>query len=253
MGMSASQRPILASAAAVIILLAGCESGDGGTADPAPSAQPSPTASSACPPELGTCLGDLTAGTHSTTTFRPAITYTVPAGWANGIDLPRNVLLARAADPVEDFYGGNGITIMANVVAAAQNCGESGESGVGRTADQLARWIAALPGLKSSSARPATIGGWSGSVLDIQMAPGWSKTCPFAEEPVVPLLQTSDPAQFHPTGTFLAKGGSNRLYLLDAPGGGNLLINVIDIPGGISLQGYLPVATPVVESMRFGT
>lgn len=30
------------------------------------------------------------------------------------------------------------------------------------------------------------------------------------------------------------------------------MIDVIDIPGGISLQSYLPIATPVVESMKFG-
>jgi hypothetical protein len=43
------------------------------------------------------------------------------------------------------------------------------------------------------------------------------------------------------------------LYLLDAPSGGTLLIDVIDIPGGVSLEHYLPVATPVIDSMRFGT
>jgi hypothetical protein len=138
-------------------------------------------------------------------------------------------------------------------VAAAQNCDENGEPGVGRTADQLARWIAGLPGVQATEPRPATVGGWSGFVLDIKLAATWTKTCPFAEEPVVPLTQTGDPAQFHPTGMFLAKGGSNRLYLLDAPGGGNLVIDVIDIPGGISLQQYLPAVRPVLDSMRFGT
>ncbi|MFF5297166.1 hypothetical protein [Paractinoplanes globisporus] len=257
MGMSTSQRTVLAAVAAAVILLAGCDSGDGGSgsgdkAQSAPSAQPSPSASAACEPELGTCRGDLVAGTYRTATFRPPITYTVPPGWSNGIDLPHNFLLSRPGDPALDFYGGNAITIMSNVVAASQKCDDRGEPGVGRTAGDLARWIDRLPGVTATTPRPATVGGWPGFLLDIQLAQGWTKTCPVAEEPMVPLLQTGDPAQFHPTGIFLPKGGSNRLYLLDAPGGGNILIDIIDIPGGISLRDYLPAVTPVVESLYFG-
>jgi len=247
MGMSASQRPKLATVVAAVIILAGCDSGDAVKATATPAAS-----SSACPAELGTCRGDLAAGSYRSATFRPPITYTVPAGWTNGIDLPRNFLLARATDPVEDFYGVNAINAMSNVVAAAQDCEEDGEPGVGRTAGDLSRWIDGLPGVQASAPRPVTVGGWSGFVLDVQLAAGWTKTCPIAEEPMVPLLQTGDPAQFHPTGTLIPKGGSSRLYLLDAPGGGNLMINIIDIPGGISMQNYLPIATPVVESMTFG-
>lgn len=186
MGMSASQRPKLASIAAAIILLAGCDSGD------AEKATATPSAASPCPAELGTCRGDLAAGTYRSATFRPPITYTVPAGWTNGIDLPRNFLLARVTDPVEDFYGGNAINAMPNVVAAAQNCEEDGEPGVGRTAADLSRWIDGLPGVQASPSRPVTVGGWSGFVLDVQLAAGWTKTCPIAEEPMVPLLQTGD-------------------------------------------------------------
>ncbi|WP_433362761.1 hypothetical protein ACQPZX_30895 [Actinoplanes sp. CA-142083] len=252
--MSTSQRTVSAAVATAVILLAGCDSGDGksGSDDKAQSAQPSPASSAACPPEGGTCRGDLVAGTYHTATFQPAITYTVPAGWANGIDLPRNFLLARPGDPVLDFFGGNAITIMSNVVAASQHCDENGEPGVGRTAGDLARWLDGLPGVTASTPRPATVGGWPGFVLDVQLAKGWTRTCPIAEEPMVPLLQTGDPAQFHPTSTFLPEGGSSRLYLLDAPGGGTVLINIIDIPGGITLQSYLPAATPIVESIYFG-
>jgi hypothetical protein len=34
-----------------------------------------------------------------TVTFSPAITYTVPAGWTNGEDLPGNFLLQLDHDP----------------------------------------------------------------------------------------------------------------------------------------------------------
>jgi hypothetical protein len=251
--MSASHRTTAAVVvAAVIILLAGCRSGHRTSASTAPPGRPSASAGPSCPPDGGTCLGDLAAGTHATATFQPAITYTVPAGWTNGLDLPSNVLLSRATDPVEDFYGGNGIEVMGDVAAAAQNCDETAEPGVGRTADQLARWVAGLPGVQAGSPRPAAVGGLSGFVVDLRLVDTWTKTCPFADEPVVPLMVVGDPAQFHPTRTFIAKGMSLRLYLLDRPDGGNLLINVVDIPDGIGFQDYLEVAAPIVNSMRIG-
>jgi hypothetical protein len=138
------------------------------------------------------------------------------------------------------------------VGAAAQNCDESAEPGVGGTAEQLAKWVAGLPGVESGNPRPAAVGGWTGFVMDIRLAGTWTKTCPFADDPVVPLTLTGDPAQFHQTRTFIAKGLSLRLYFLDTPDGGNVQINVIDIPDGISFKDYLAVATPIVESMRFG-
>jgi hypothetical protein len=41
------------------------------------------------------------------------------------------------------------------------------------------------------------------------------------------------------------------MYILDRPGGGNVMVLVIDIPDGISFADYLAAATPVVESMQF--
>lgn len=239
--------------AVVVILLAGCESSEDTTVDGPPSAQPSATVPSACPAGGGTCRGDLTAGSYSSETFRPVITYTVPAGWSNTIDLPRSFLLARTDDPIEYFYGGNAILVMRDVGAAAQNCDESLEPGVGRSADQLARWVAGLPGLQAGTPRPATVGGWTGSVIDIGFAPTWTQHCPFADDPVVPLALTADPAQFHAQRSFIAKDMSEQLYFLDAPDGGNVLIVVLDIPGGIEFADYVAIATPVVDSMVFAS
>jgi hypothetical protein len=237
--------------AAVVILLAGCGSGDGRTPEVATAARPSATGGTVCPPRGGTCRGDLAAGTYTSTTFQPAITYTVPEGWTNGIDLPRVFLVSRIADPVENFYGGNAINVMSDVGAAARNCDESLEPGVGRHADQLARWVAGLPGVQASEARPITVGGWTGSVVDVSFVPTWTKSCPFADEPVVPLVLNGDPAQFHPVRMFIAKGVSQRLYFLDAPDGGNVLISVLDIPQGIGFAEYVATVAPIVDSMHF--
>jgi hypothetical protein len=252
--MSAWRRTTAAVAAVVVvILLAGCAPGDGTTTDQPPPARPSATGGSACPPVRGTCRGDLAAGTYTSATFRRTITYTVPQGWTNRIDLPRAFELARIADPVENFYGSNAIDVMLDVGAAAQNCDESLEPGVGRSADQLARWVAGLPGVQASQPRPVTVGGWSGSVVDVSFVATWTKTCPFADEPVVPLALTGDPAQFHPARTFIARGISQRLFFLDAPNGGNVLITVLDIPEGIGLADYVAIATPIIDSIRFAS
>src|SRR6476659_4891283 len=55
---------------------------------------PPPPVGIACPNSHGgTCLGTIPAGTYTTTTFRPPITYTIPQRWTNGEDLPGNFLL----------------------------------------------------------------------------------------------------------------------------------------------------------------
>lgn len=151
------------------------------------------------------------------TTFRPTTTYTVPAGWANTLDLPGNFLLARVAEPVVDFYGGNAIIVMPDVAASARDCGEAAQPGVGRTADHITRWLARRPGLTVSPRVPATAGGLSGYAVDIRLADGWTGYCPFADDPVVPLTVSGDPAQFHPTRTIAARGTSQRAYVLDGP------------------------------------
>ena len=55
----------------------------------AAAVQPVLPLSPLCTPVFyGTCLGELTAGTHSTSTLRPKLSYTVPVGWTNSGDKP---------------------------------------------------------------------------------------------------------------------------------------------------------------------
>jgi hypothetical protein len=58
-----------------------------------------PPAEHFCPfVDGGTCLEAIDAGTYTTTTFQPSITYTVPDGWLNREDLPGNFLLHLDGD-----------------------------------------------------------------------------------------------------------------------------------------------------------
>ena len=244
-----------------IILVAGCASPADSRIYPTPSIggwptesiAPSASASPVCDPRGGTCLGDIAPGTYTSTTFRPRFTYTVPGGWSNTMDLPTNFLLARTDDPVVDFYGGNAINLVPNVAAASQNCEQTPEPGVGRTAQAISDWLVGLAAVQSSGPRPTTVGGLTGFVVDAQLTPTWTRSCPFGEGALIQMTVAGDPAEFRRHSAILAVGVSVRLYVLDRPGGGNVMVLVVDIPDEISFADYLMAATPVVESMQFGS
>ncbi|HKD97511.1 MAG TPA: hypothetical protein VKB69_07885 [Micromonosporaceae bacterium] len=220
---------------------------------PAPATSAAATAGSTCDPRMGTCLGPVAAGTYTSTSFNPPITYTVPAGWENFQDSLTDFMLDRTSDPVDDFFGQNAIYIHRNVSAAAQDCGSSAEPGVGRSVEQLAAWLGGLDGLTVTPAKPATMGGLDGLTLDIRLAKGWRKTCDWANDrPIVPLTISGDPAQFRHTGHFTAQGGTWRFYLLATPDGGNVAVQLLDIPRGVSFDGYMKAVAPVLASLRFG-
>ena len=94
---------VVASTLALAVLLAACSGSDDVSKDQPPSATSAPTwqttispgpSTADCPNyEGGLCLGKLDAGTYSTSEFKPKLTYTVPAGWANYEDLRGQFLL----------------------------------------------------------------------------------------------------------------------------------------------------------------
>ncbi|MBA3800759.1 MAG: hypothetical protein H0X18_17020 [Geodermatophilaceae bacterium] len=87
-----------------------------------------------------------------------------------------------------------------------------------------------------------TIGGLEGVVTDIGLADGFTGTCPYAHngEPLVPLVVGTGLAGLHHVvnGSFTA-----RLYLLAAPTGETIAIEVIDHAGGETLDQLTEVVT----------
>jgi hypothetical protein len=233
----------------VIALSAAACSGKTGVGEPTPSASsPSPTPTECPNPNNGgACLGPIAAGTYTTTKFQPAITYTVPSGWANFEDLVGNFLLVPPGGnlPGVDADTSDFIGVYATV-AAPNGCEQGAAPSVGLKVTDIARWMNQNPGLDTTEPRSITVGGLRGVVLDIRMTAGWKKTCSYAEDghPLVPILVGS-------LSTYLDHNVSGRhatrLYLLDN-GGTALAIEVVDISGGSHLNGY----SRVVETMRFG-
>lgn len=212
------------SAVALALILAGCSGA-------APSAPSEPTASALAP------------GTYTSRAFQPAVTYTVPDGWDAPDDSATYVRLRPAGSEVVGIY------LFRDPRPASQDpaCPETALAGVGAGSAQLATWLRGLPGLVVSAPQLASIGGLRGTMLDVGLAPGWTESCPFANgAPTVPLFVGSK-GEYR----WIAVGNERlRLYLLDAPGGGTVVVDV-DAFDGTLFEALLAEATPIVQSMRF--
>ena len=194
-----------------------------------------------CPyPHGGNCLGAITAGAYTTTTFRPTISYTVPNGWVNGEDLPGNFLLQLADDP--RYLG-----IYRNV-AAPLECEEHPDPNVNQSVEAIADWLTSHPGLVTTEPQAVAVGGVDGVFIDISLDPSWTVTCPYSQgAPIVPFIIGGGPSSLHHV---IVPGFQERLYLLEVDGG-NLAIEVG--PEGASLPEYLELVTPIIESPELRT
>jgi hypothetical protein len=249
----------LAAGIALTLIVSGCSAGPEASTTESPpasgttagSARPSATRGTCNPFEDGgPCLGKLGAGTYTTQVFTPSITYTVTDGWGNWEDLLGNFLLLPPGETLEGVNGDarDFIGIYHGVAAMAADCEEVPEPGVGSSAQAMADWFGSHPGLVVTQLQPIEIGGLNGLVLDLNLAPDWTGTCPFAQagEPLVPLIIGTGPAGL---GHVLNASFTTRLYLLDLAGG-NIVIEVVDHPG--DEQGLGDYAT-VVDDIKFGT
>jgi YVTN family beta-propeller protein len=212
---------------------------------PSPAATHASTANS-CPSSDATCIGPLAAGEYTTVTFQPQLTYRVPAGWANFQDLPGNFLLVPPGGNKAGVDAGTSDAVgVFTSIAIANGCGDGEAPGVGRSVPDIAGWMVRQPGLVTTRPRSASIGGLSGVVLDVKMANGWTKTCPWSNgNPVVPLIVGYGPSGFNHS---IGPGYAMRLYLLHN-GSNTLAIEVDDATGGQHLNDY----SAVINDLKFG-
>jgi len=223
-----------AAAAAPSLARAVADAGRAQTGD----ADPRPV----CPnPHGGQCLGPLEPGTYTTVTFSPAITYTVPAGWTNGEDLPGNFLLQLEGD--SRYLG---IYRDANV---PDGCAEHPDPDVSQSVSDYTRWLRRHPLLRATKPIPVSLGGLHGVAIDISKAPGTEgEGCTYEETitGAVPFIVGGrGPASLHHV---IMDGWKERLYLLRYKRG-NVAIEVG--PEGASLPEYLKEIRPILRSLRF--
>jgi len=218
-------------------LLLGCGPGQsvGASSSPqaAPSAQTSATSSvpATSPPK--------------SSVFQPAFLYELPQGWYQSEDFSALFRLLPNGFSNEDFDSGkvDGVTLIAGVGAANVDCTDSMAPGVGRDPKAIATELASRPGLVATKGE-AAIGGLPGYVLDLRLAPGWTKECPDPPGPTVPLINSSNYNQ--------RMGGSRliRLYLLDLTTSslhlsGTLAIELDDLTGGDHIESLSKIASGI--------
>jgi hypothetical protein len=245
-------------AAAVVVSLVSC-SGASDSATPTVSSSPSTTGQSAasvspeptkspCPnPEGQACLGELAAGTYTTTVFQPGLTYTVPAGWKNYEDTPGNFLLVPPDGNLPGVNAGTSDFIgIYTSVGPPKGCEDGVAPGILATPVGFKGWAAHQPGFRKPQFRHVSVGGLSGVVADLRMAPGWRKTCSWSGGvPVQPMITGLGISSLDHT---LVPGQVTRLYLLDYLEGA-LAIEGVDIKDAHHLPSY----SQIVQKLRFAT
>jgi hypothetical protein len=188
---------------------------------------------------------ELDPGTYTSAVFETPITFTVPEGWKVFEDEPGQFGLARIAND------GPPLLVLRDVRAAATDCSERPEDGVGHTAEEFTAWLAAHEGLTTTDPAPVTVGGLDGMVLDISLDESWTTPCPFSGgQPLVMTL----------VGTSISRGlhwgidatEEQRVWVLDLPqvDGGNIVI-MADACCGVTPDEQLSAAQQVVESFTF--
>jgi hypothetical protein len=218
---------------------------------PTESAESGSPSASACPnPNGGTCAGLLEPGPHRSGQFIPPIDYIIPPdppiAWDNPEDRP-GVFTLHPAGPETDA-----IFFFRDVRVFTEGCDPRFDETVGNTAGEIAAWMEANPGLIATNVQPVTHGGLRGVQLDLAASGTYTTDCPndgktYPDElPILPLFGGAGSGDL---AWFIGGDERIRLYLLDMPGGGNIVIG-IDAIGG-DFETLLETTQRVLDSITF--
>jgi hypothetical protein len=218
---------------------------------------------SACLDPGNWCLGELEAGTQASLFFDPyrpgfgqrvsrygAMTYEVPEGWANADDHPHLHTLMRA----NDYQDGGSLSCIdcpdsiwlgANPRAIGIGCEEVADEAIGSSADALAVWIRAHPGLDVSEGPTFAVDGRRTFVMDIMVPEDYADACvdPELDRSFVPLFT-------HPGYTFgIGTGDRHRLTLVEIDADTAMLIG-IDTLDPADIDAFVDEVQPILDSIQ---
>lgn len=202
------------------------------------------------------CLGDLEPGERVTTFFYPqvpegewqqvrgAVSYTVPAGWANTWDEASEYLLQP-----QSATGETGIYMWSEVaiVSAANVCGPDPDPNIERTPAAMAGWVADNPHLLTTGPVAVSIDGLDGMRIDASVRPDTTLPCTGDLQPFVPMFVDNDAAGLQ---WGFPPEGHKRLFFLDL-GEGRTLVISIEAEDEATYLALLDEATEIVESAEF--
>jgi hypothetical protein len=211
---------------------------------------------SSCKDPSDNCLGPLDAGTYAsqfinfgapTAGWQPrfgAVTYTVPAGWANDSDWPAFIGFAPQAD-YDRWVVGQGtpreleLVADARAVETAKPCTAAPAFPRGPAAILAA--MKDVPGLVVGASGEITVGGHAASWVDLSVDDATLRPCPGGERIVEYLVTASG-------GEALAVGERARLILLSADAG---TIGIVVRAPAADFEALVTSAMPIVASMQF--
>lgn len=210
----------------------------------------------------------LPPGTHLTSQFNPfgdaalpgRLSYTVPAGWKVKGDEAGSLGLHHVGGAAQGQTSTNSFVMIfarSRVAAAGPDgatCGPlTGDTGVGTGIDDIVAAIIARPGVVSTPPVAVTIGGYPGTMLDLQLAPSWTGYCVGLGGPVVgvPILVGAG----NETGPGLGLGPDQplRLILLKLTDERTMAIGFSDVGPSppSSLDRTSADVLPILESFVF--
>jgi hypothetical protein len=187
------------------------------------------------------CAGPLTAGTNSSAKFNPAITFTVPDGWANHEDTIGSYVLytPSSVPPATDGGTRDWVAFLRDVVAIPPDCksGPSQSFDANASAADIAAWMAGRAHLVTTTPKPVNVGGLNGLVLDIRLADGAPPECSDTV-PGVALIHGLGPTDGYDQG--IGAGSAMRFYFFDYKGA-VMAIEIDDVSGGQHLDDFASI------------
>ena len=248
--MQTNLKTLLAAAAVIVIavvglaiLRPGSTSNVGGAASPSPSApaapSTSPSASAVFPKwytnsEISAAAGILPAGNATSRAFAPRVTFTVPEGWVNDLDVPIGYGLFPDMKANEAEYAVSGDIAQGIFMVSVESpyffC-EAWEKTQGTAAERGA-FLEASDAFVVSEPVDVTIGGLPGKQLDVRLDPDRpTATCP-GDSPTVDLGDQR-----------------TRVTYLDTPSGSIAI--AVSSKYSADHDAFLADAMPIIESFQF--
>jgi hypothetical protein len=188
------------------------------------------------------------AGTYTSGTFQPTLTFRVPVGWTNFNDVSGNFGLVPPGGDWTAVVNGDPsdrVGVFQRVAPTGSRCGD--DAAAVRSAAAYVRWLKANPGLNVTRLKRVTVGGLSGFVLDLRIRRGWKKTCKWSHGvPTVQLIHGVPPTIERMIVNTYPQPFLMRLYLLDY-NHATLGIEIDAVQGIRKLEAY----DAVVKTFRF--